>query len=33
MRTGRVVREFAGDAITDEAVMNAAFATVPGAAA
>jgi ABC-type sugar transport system ATPase subunit len=33
MRTGRVVGEFAGDAITDEAVMNAAFATAPGAAA
>jgi ABC-type sugar transport system ATPase subunit len=33
MRTGHVVGEFAGDAITDEAVMNAAFATAPGAAA
>jgi ABC-type sugar transport system ATPase subunit len=33
MRTGRVVGEFAGDTITDEAVMNAAFATAPGAAA
>jgi ABC-type sugar transport system ATPase subunit len=33
MRTGRVVGEFTGDAITDEAVMNAAFATAPGAAA
>jgi ABC-type sugar transport system ATPase subunit len=33
MRTGRVVGEFVGDAITDESVMNAAFSTVPGAAA
>jgi ABC-type sugar transport system ATPase subunit len=28
MRAGRVAAEFAGDAATDEAVMNAAFATV-----
>ena len=30
MRAGRMVGEFAGDEATDEAVMNAAFATAPG---
>ncbi len=33
MRTGRVVGEFVGAEATDEAVMNAAFATVPEGAA